>query len=660
MSNSYAEDSEYSDLDDSEEYDEDPNDEFVRLALADLAWAKTHYSGRNEEFARMEDWYHKKHYLSNADYPAADTDIIMDEATDETSSEHLAIVNILTNTINQVHGVLFDEDPVIEAMSSSSRKSATRAQDVERFLYGVRWNNRQAFGEDAWAAAGLNALVKGWGCVKTCWDIDRAEYARRNKDALDPYAFPVLEQSIDPADVYPLPNGVRERWRGMIWCVKRTVREVEEEWACKLDGEMMHDPDTGLPMYDAHTGDPCYEEMAPDSLIDYVDYWVWKRDDGKGGTDWTLWNCVLAGEQSVKLPTPMYEYKMLPYEVFFCRASTSRAAHLLGLSFMFPLIEPVQEMEYIISRMLRMADQYADPILLVKDATGNPADIEKEPGTVITVGEGGDAHYVTWQGSPPDFNRILQLERDLAQDAFPPVMAGIMGGSSGLDPAALQQGGKMQTNRPRRNIEQAMQRCNTKAISLLQAFSMNEDIVVFGECTEGDEQVTYTLKIKGKDTKGYENTAVHIRGRFPGEELRNVALAAQAAGTGLMSSRNASKRFMYVQNPEKEYRMWLQEQTIKDPQWRQMFLEMYRSLPARSAVGAALAPPEDGSAPPTASPDMMAQIQGMMSAPNLAGGDIAAALATNDTEAQMGVQRTAGPSNIFSSMMGGTAYGPPS
>ena len=621
------------------EYDEFTT-QFLSQLEADKTWALSFYAGRNQEFERMERWYFKEHYAADAEIPVDGN--VMEEAIDEVEAEHLTILPIPTNMINTVHGIFFDEDPYIQCLSTTGRKSAEAATKTERFCHGTYWINRQVSGEDPWDASGNDFLIDGWGCIYTYWDTERAKLARKKadagkaKDSLDFYTYPLVVRRIHPRDIYPLPWGVRERWRGIMWMVNRTVREIEEEWNCTLEPRVRLDTD-GAPLTDSEFN-PIYEELTNETFVEYVDYWVWRREDDG---DWMLYHAVVANGQCIKLPTKMPEYEMLPYEIFFCRQTPSDSGSRMGLSFLYPVIEPVQEMEYLANRQSRMVEQYADPILLIVDPSGSSADedIEKGPGTTITVNPGGDAHYVTWNGSPPDFSQLMRMWREIAQDAFPPVMTGLAGGTSGLDTIALQQGGKLQTNKPRRNLELAMQRVNTKIIRLLQRFSWDDAVSVMGQRSEGDESTPFSINVRGRDTRGFENTVVQIRGRFPQEELRNVVVASQATGAGLMSRRRAAGKYLYVQDPEAEFKSWFEEQIIVNPQWQQFFFQMYTALPARSPVTEALTAPEE-----EPQDDM---------AVDLAGADLASEMANTPEGVQAGVQRTPIESNLFSKLAGG-------
>lgn len=610
--------------------------EFLERLRRDRVWAYNFYGPRNNEFDRMEKWYFKQHYAEGVE---SDEEIVDEEATE---LEHQTVIPILTNIINSVHGVLTDEEFYIQAISANGRRSEASGSKVERLCIGTYWINRQVTGEDAWETSAQDMLVYGWGCVYSYWDNYRAELAKRKgKETLDFYAYPLVVRRIHPRDIYPIPNGVRERYRAIFWSVFRTVAEIEDEWGVKLQGDVRLD-DEGKVQYDENEN-VIYEELYDDTLVEYIDYWAWVKVDD----DFSLYHCVMAADQVVKKPTEMVEYEMLPYEIYFCRKSVSDAGTKMGLSFMFPLIEPVQEMEMLANRLTAIIDQYADPMLKVIDPSNGDEQIEKGPGAIIRLNPGGDAGYIVYPGAPPEVNQMLRFWRETTQDAFPPVMTGMQGGTSGLDTIALQQGGKLQTNKPRKNLELAIERVNTKIIRLLQRNSWNEGIQVHGQRSENDETTPFAFNIKGKETRGFEHTAVTVRGRFPQEELRNAALAAQVSSSGLMSRRNAASKYLYVQDSESEFNAWMQEQLIMNPMWAQFYAQMYMALPTESPVSQALQEPAQG--------EEEGDGGGMLA--DLAGANFAAETATNSSQVQSAVQRTAVDSNEFSKIMGGVPAG---
>lgn len=601
---------------------------FVEQLERDKTWALQYYGERDNEFQRVEQWYFKEHYEVEAELPPDAP--VMDEATDE--HEHLVTLPIPTNIINSIHGVFTDEEPYIQCVPTDGRKSRDRANEIERFLHGVFWINRQTQGVDPREEAALDMLIYGWACLYTYWDVDRAELMKM--DATDYYAFPLVVKRINPRDVRPLLGGNREQWKGVIYNVMRTKQDVEDEWGVEIEP---------LPYQETEDSEVKFEELTPESMIEYVDYWLWKRDKDMGAgkpKGWQLWNCVMAHEQIVKEPIAMPDYDYLPYEIFFCRKSPSLTGSKMGLSFLYTIIEPVQELEYLINRLSRMVEMYADPVTVIEGASeGAEGEIEKGPGTVIYVDQGGGASYLSWAGAPPEINQLVNLWKDAAQDSYPPVMSGMQGGTSGLDTVALQAGGKLQTNKPRRNYELALQRVNTKIIRLLQNFSPSTSVFAMGQRTEGDVETPFTVSLKGQQTKGYENTIVTVRGRFPREEIANVAMATAAVSAGLLNARDAAGRYLFIQDPDRNWRMWLEERQMQNPEWAGVFAQGYWQLPTSSPIS-----------------DALEQAQGEEGIANMAGADTAAAVASTPEEAQSLLQRTPVESNVFSAIAGGQPH----
>ena len=71
-----------------------------------------------------------------------------------------------------------------------------------------------------------------------------------------------------------------------------------------------------------------------------------------------------------------------------------------------------------------------------------------------------------------------------------------------------------------------------------------------GRMDSEDNVESFAFNVKGKDTKGMRNTKVHLRARFPLEELRNVAAAATLKNSELMPTKVVMRRLLNAQDPE--------------------------------------------------------------------------------------------------------------
>jgi hypothetical protein len=459
--------------------------------------------------------------------------------------QHLSTVTLPTIIIDNAHTLLTTADPIIEVVLSGKEGTPRKekAAKVERALHGTYYINRQNTGTDPISDSILNQLVFGWGCIYTVWDPYRGEELvgpeKGDDDEEYPdYDFPIIVESVHPLTVYAVPGARNGRWKTIMRIYERTIADIEAEWG--IDDLIAR----------INKGKPKKDQMEDDAyqLVEYRDVWYW----AKVGKKDVVHHAVQAGGEFIKAPIAMPKYKSLPYTIFFCRPFSDDAPEGYGLSLLFPVIEPVEELESLISRMNRAVDAYADPILVVEAGPDQEVEqVDKRPGAVFVVPSGGRVYYVNWQGSPPDASALISLQRSLIQEAsFPNVTFGQQGGTSGLDTISLQQGGLVRVEMPKRQAEIAIQTVNSKIISLIQNFlPADQSLFVKGVRRENNKDHPFSLNLKKEDLNGISYTWVKIQPRFPQAALRNAAIAQGLVQAGMYDEEDALTEFLYVQDP---------------------------------------------------------------------------------------------------------------
>lgn len=555
-----------------------------RKIAADVQQYDSFYAGRNREFDTYRNWYHKNHYGSSLMDQVNESMSIGSEGRGSMPSnvedEHLSIINIPTNVIDTAHIMLMNEFPHIEALSNrDSASSAKKQSAVERFIVGAYYINRMRQGADPISMAALDTLLLGWSCIRCTWDIDREKQLDKATDFVADWMFPINIERISPYLIYPIPGGRYERWRAIYFKTFIAKQAIEEEWNVKIMPRPVGD-------------DGEFEDLYDDTAIEYIDYWCWE------GTK--IYNAVMANGQFVKEPVWMQDYDSLPFEIIFNREGPDHTkGDTMGLSFLYTLLESVRELELLSNRELRAIELYADPPLVtVRNPESPQIDVQGGPGARIDLETGESASYLNWQGTAPGIAQAKDFWQKLIQEfSFPDIFSGIVGGTSGLDTIALQQGGMTKVFSPRQNLEQALERLNTKIIRLFQKRRPKKSLHVRGIRTESDEEHAFSFDITGKDTKGFEYTKVSIRAKFPQEELRNAAIAQGLVASDLFSSRDAMSKFLYVQDPERMRRRREEEKASSDPVWNKFHIEKLLARPAKSPLTGAL---EEGAEGPVA------------------------------------------------------------
>ena len=507
------------------EANEERDDKFLDRIEADLKFGLSFYFERDQEFQRQERWYYRDHYDRSVPKTA---DVPISEQIDNTTNienEHLVTLNIPFSSVQRAHTMMTGEDPIIEVLSGSSR-----ADKVVKMLHSVYQLNTRRWGSNPVHDAIFNQLLYGWGVLRTTWS--RNSYADNDEEFQGDrpmYHFPIEIKSIDPSEVFPIAGGTHEQWKAIVHRTWMKVYEVEEQWGVTLNYNDVDRQDEDL---DWTT------PLHPEKEVEVVDYWAWEGDH--------IIHAVIAHGQYVMRPSVMLFYDCLPFTIFHCAKTTSKVGGNMGLSVNYALVDSVAEMEWLLNRHMRIADLYADPTMVIRRVNDEPVDIEPGSGT-IEILEGEDVYYLQFRGTLPDLDQLTQFFRiQIDEEGFSLPQAG----QSGIDTIAQQQASLIKVFKPVENAQMALEDINSKVVGLAQRYSWDDNIEVMGRMDSEDNVESFAFNVKGKDTKGMRNTKVHLRARFPLEELRNVAAAATLKNSELMPTKVVMRRLLNAQDPE--------------------------------------------------------------------------------------------------------------
>jgi hypothetical protein len=522
---------------------EDFDEKFLDRVVSDMDYAGSFYAERDAEFDRQEKWYFRDHYESGDETRGYDVPVNETEAVPSNiDDEHLVTINIPFNSVQRAHTMMTGEDPIVESLIDTKN-----AEKVVQFLHGTYAANAERWGGDQMHDAIFNQLLYGWGVVRTTWqrfEWDDEDSGFQGDRPL--YAFPIDVRSLLPREVYPIPGGVYERWKAVIHRTWMKVYEVEEQFECTLtmnDEDLAADEELSLTT-----------PLEPDREVEVLDYWCWY---GK-----SIYHAVVAHNQFVMRPAKMKFYDCLPFTIFFCGKTTSKAGEYFGLSANYALIDSVAELEWVANRHMRIVDLYAEPTIVitrVNDESVGPV----EPGGTIELVAGEEAHYLQFEGAIPDVRFLEQFFREqIEQEGFATYQAG----ASGLDTIAQQQQSLIKIFKPVENAQQAWEAINNKIIGLLQRYSWDKPVQVAGRMAGEEADTAFKFNIRGRETKGARETRVKLRARFPLEELRNVGAAATLKNSYLMSSKMIMRRLLGIQSPELERENILEERIEDMPE----------------------------------------------------------------------------------------------
>jgi len=542
------------------EANQERDNKFLDRMMADLKFGKVFYKERDQEFARQERWYYRDHY-DRAGVKSADTPL--SEQVDTSSNienEHLVTLNIPFSSVQRAHTMMTGEDPIIEVLSNSSR-----ADKVVKMLHSVYQLNTRRWGSNPIHDAIFNQLLYGWGVLRTTWSRNTyADDDTQFQGDRPMYHFPIEIKNLDPREVYPIAGGTHEQWKAVVHRTWMKAYEVEEQWGVQLNYN-----DTDREDEDLDWTTP----LHPEKEVEVVDYWAWEGD--------SIIHAVSAHNQFVMRPSVMMFYDCLPFTIFHCAKTTSKQGGNMGLSVNYALVDSVAEMEWLLNRHMRIADLYADPTMVIRRVNDEPVDIEPGSGT-IEILEGEDVYYLQFRGTLPDLDQLTNFFRiQIDEEGFTLPQAG----SSGIDTIAQQQASLIKVYKPVENAQMALEDINAKVVGLSQRYSWDDNIEVMGRMDSEDNVESFAFNVKGKDTKGMRNTKVHLRARFPLEELRNVAAAATLKNSELMPTKVVMRRLLNAQDPDSWRDEILSTRAEDDPMVMQQLIgTQLQTIAQRSAI----------------------------------------------------------------------------
>ena len=539
---------------------EERDNKFLDRMMEDLKFGLSFYAERDQEFARQERWYYRDHYDRST---VKGSDTPLSEQVDTSSNienEHLVTLNIPFSSVQRAHTMMTGEDPIIEVLSQSAR-----ADKVIKMLHSVYQLNTRRWGGNPFHDAIFNQLLYGWGVLRTTWS--RNTYADDDDDFQGDrpmYHFPIEIKSIDPREIFPITGGTHEKWKAVVHRTWMKAYEVEEQWGVTLN---YNDEDRIDEDFD-YT-----QPLHPEKEVEVVDYWAWEGD--------SIIHAVSAHNQYVMRPSVMAFYDCLPFTIFYCAKTTSTMGGNMGLSVNYALVDSVSEMEWLLNRHMRIADLYADPTMVIRRVNDEPVDIEPGSGT-IEILEGEDVYYLQFRGTLPDLDQLTAFFRvQVDEEGFALPQAG----SSGIDTIAQQQASLIKIYKPVENAQMAWEDVNSKIVGLTQRYSWDSGIEVMGRMDSEDTAESFTFNIKGKETKGMRNTKVHLRARFPLEELRNVAAAATLKNSELMPTKVVMRRLLNAQDPDAWRDEILSTRAEDDPAvMQQLIATQLQTIAQRSTI----------------------------------------------------------------------------
>ena len=411
----------------------------------------------------------------------------------------------------------------------SSDRQVSQADKVERWHGGVDYINGHLEGKDPKKAALFSALVRGLGWIREVAAFP-TEWNDADYDPPDDFV-PFIQTAINSAQVFfrsgRVPGGIRQLAYESLF----TVQDIESEWGVTLK---LRQDEKGrfLP-----------KDFTEQRLL--VDWWEWQTRAAKN----RLYHCVYIVDppQFVKVPTEMLEYKRIPYYPVACYETDEEKPEERYLSFLFKLKELPHLAEIVISRELRMAEMYIDPIIIIKNASGEPVQFIKQPGSVIEITPEDSISYLQWSGSPPDLTRVRDLLLNLTQlSSFSDPILRQGDSPSMLGKVTDIEQGMFKLTEPIKYFKRALEQLYWHRAQLAYSFSPDKRIPIYGEDERGK---AFIVQMTGKQLVRNPRVSVKIKPQLHDQLLADINIATQAVNSKLWSP-DMAWDFLGVQDKE--------------------------------------------------------------------------------------------------------------
>ena len=486
-------------------------------------------------------------------------------------------------------------DPMLTVFPADeeSERQAADADRVERWHMGVDRHARISSGADPEAEANFNQLLYGLGWIREVAKFPK-EWATDYDPAALRYDFPLVKQSVHPWSIMHrwgrYPGGIGT----LTYEADYTVEEIEIEW------------DKTLRLRQDEKGR--FMARNPFETRRVVELWEWRTEHRKP----VLYHSVFtpSPDEWVKPPTAMPEYRRIPYYRLACFQTGEDLPHERFLSFLYKLQEIPHLTEIVVSREMRMAEMYIDPIVLAKSASGRKIPIEKTPGAVIDMGPEDDVRYLSYQGTPPDLPRVRDLLLNMGYLAgFSPAILTQGHGDSSLARSMDVEQSLFKIASPVRHYKEALEEMYWHRACLAKSFSRTVRVPVNGETAVGK---AYTVALTGDALARHADVSVKIRPGLYSRLLADINVATQAVNGGLWSLDDAMD-FLGVRDKASAKRAIKRDKVEMHPDVISMEKDVYLKELRTSLEGDGLLDAE--AAPPGAGPGMPPGMPGLPPGP---------------------------------------------
>jgi len=442
-----------------------------------------------------------------------------------------------------------------------------RSSRLEKFIAGAIDINSDRHEYDLIYETILRFVRDGGGVLLGVWDEQLHENfvptMRTDTEVEGSFSgklfaeLPLRIEAIDPLKINMYPGGSR-RWQCVFRKENMSAYDVEHTYGVELED---------------------YKDKTELEKLEikgaFIDYWeyAWLVDvpdtidlatltpetmPEKLGKKLIVQHAMLFEDKFILRLEEADGYKELPYTIGFYKPTDIEDSNCWH-SILTPLEEPVREMEEVVNMRKRNLLIYSSLPFLARTKGGRPIVLDKSLGKAIPLAEGEDLGFPEWRGSPPDFDRQIELYRArIQQSGFSDIMFGAGGDTSGYGMSQLGDQNRLRLETPLIHLEALWTWAARKWLDLVQEFAPDGFFQMYGQMRGKD----FAEMVSAEDLTGL-NIRCEIKPDFPNERTRNHALAVQVKGT--ISDETIMEKYLGIGQPDEEHAKVLRELAERHP-----------------------------------------------------------------------------------------------
>lgn len=494
---------------------------------------------RLEEIEFNDDHYYFNHYDSKFGWG------------EQEEGEERYQSNAYTNVVDLSRAILNASRLGIQVKGErASRRTQKGSSEVEQFLGGAIYANALRFQKHPVKMATFDVLQRGWGVLGCFWDAslegeEETEEGPRTPDEFDD--FPGIIKWIDPKHFFWQEGGHRP-YRIQMYTWMRRADEVKDEW--------------GRTTLYERQGEEDYLKTGTDDTVDrYFDVWYFKNG--------VVTHTVVWGGTVIKSPTPMKNYKDLPYTVLSCMDTTHTNYAHKSHSMTYAMRHAVTQYERLSNYLMQNIEKHGDPVLLAMEGI----EVDKRSGAITAIPEHyGNVHnaagYLELPMSPVDLMRALQLfDREKQEASFSAFSYAQVNPESGVAGQLMTGNDRVRLNTPRDNLALGLTVALQKLLDTCSNYAGSRRMYVF-------EQGKGEVKVSGKDLKGWR-VDLKLDVELPNDFIRDVNIAATIKNAGLpYPERYIMENLLRLPQPEEARKQIIREMVDQMPEVRMAALEI--------------------------------------------------------------------------------------